>query len=424
MIKPVTSAPPAPAQQGDAGPTDASAGDAFGAVLARQVQEKSAPASQAKPTSNAAANQAPAAVIPSPDVAIPPDVASITIAALNKKDSKLPDAKSTDTKNRREPALQTPDAGVIMPVIAFAPDLRAVTSTAPGTAAVSTPVSATASASVDSKLGAIASSLVDPKLGAAASSPVDPKLGATASASVDPKLGAAASSPEDPKLGATASASVDPKLGAAASNQPLSPPRLDANASNTMVAAATSDFSRVLQDSASAPQLKSTPETRLSEVQGAQLAPVQFAMNAPSSPAAISAPLNSPAWAGEFSQKISWLSNQQSQVAELHLNPPDLGPMHVVISVTDNQATAQFSSPHSEVRHAIENALPKLRESLADNGIMLGNATVSDQTPRDSNRETQQRPSSRTIISTPEPAAINVPQVSVRRHTGMLDTFA
>ena len=400
MIKPVTSAPPAPAQQGDAGPTDASAGDAFGAVLARQVQEKSAPASQAKPTSNAAANQAPAAVIPSPDVAIPPDVASITIAALNKKDSKLPDAKSTDTKNRREPALQTPDAGVIMPVIAFAPDLRAVTSTAPGTAAVSTPVSATASASVDSKLGAIASSLVDPK------------------------LGAAASSPEDPKLGATASASVDPKLGAAASNQPLSPPRLDANASNTMVAAATSDFSRVLQDSASAPQLKSTPETRLSEVQGAQLAPVQFAMNAPSSPAAISAPLNSPAWAGEFSQKISWLSNQQSQVAELHLNPPDLGPMHVVISVTDNQATAQFSSPHSEVRHAIENALPKLRESLADNGIMLGNATVSDQTPRDSNRETQQRPSSRTIISTPEPAAINVPQVSVRRHTGMLDTFA
>jgi flagellar hook-length control protein FliK len=147
--------------------------------------------------------------------------------------------------------------------------------------------------------------------------------------------------------------------------------------------------------------------------------------NQPAASHTISAPLNSSAWSSEFSQKISWLSNQQSQVAELHLNPPDLGPMHVVISVADNQATALFTSPHSEVRNAIENALPKLRESLADNGIMLGNATVSDQTPKDggAGQFMQQRLSNR-VASTIEPSPASTPQAGTRRHTGMLDTFA
>jgi flagellar hook-length control protein FliK len=142
----------------------------------------------------------------------------------------------------------------------------------------------------------------------------------------------------------------------------------------------------------------------------------------------ISAPLGSSAWSTEFSQKISWMGTQQNQVAELHLNPPDLGPMHVVISVTDNQATALFTSPHSAVRDAIENALPKLRESMADNGIMLGNATVSDQTPRDSgagNFMNHRGGNSRTeIAGTAQPAPITMPLMPTSRHNGMVDTFA
>lgn len=143
----------------------------------------------------------------------------------------------------------------------------------------------------------------------------------------------------------------------------------------------------------------------------------------------ISAPLGSKAWPEEFTQKISWLSNQQNQVAELHLNPPDLGPMSVVLSVSDNQATALFTSPHSAVREAIENALPKLRESFADNGIMLGNATVSDQAPRDGGAAnfSGQRPRSQPAVNnlgTSEVAAGNTPLIPLRRHTGMVDTFA
>jgi flagellar hook-length control protein FliK len=96
----------------------------------------------------------------------------------------------------------------------------------------------------------------------------------------------------------------------------------------------------------------------------------------------INTPVSHEKWGDEFNQKITWLSNQKEQTAELHLNPPQLGPMDVVLKVSGDQATAFFTSPHAAVREAVEQALPRLREMLADSGIMLGNATVSDQAPR------------------------------------------
>ena len=147
----------------------------------------------------------------------------------------------------------------------------------------------------------------------------------------------------------------------------------------------------------------------------------------------ISSPLGSNGWSDEFSQKISWMSTQQNQVAELHLNPPNLGPLDVVLKISDNQATALFTSPHSAVRDAVENALPRLREMLADNGITLGNTTVSDQPPRDRSpdgfsgngfgtavrRETSDDASRLAGLS----AAATQP-APMRRHNGMVDTFA
>jgi flagellar hook-length control protein FliK len=142
----------------------------------------------------------------------------------------------------------------------------------------------------------------------------------------------------------------------------------------------------------------------------------------------IAAPLTSSAWPAEFAQKINWVSTQQNQTAELHLNPPDLGPMSVVLSVSDNQATAIFSSPHSAVRDAIENAMPKLRESLAENGIMLGNTSVNDQAPRDngaSNFTDQRGDNRRTAeVEGSTVQATSLPVAPTRRHNGMVDTFA
>lgn len=144
----------------------------------------------------------------------------------------------------------------------------------------------------------------------------------------------------------------------------------------------------------------------------------------------INTPVEHEKWGDEFGQKITWLAGTKDQTAELHLNPPQLGPMDVVLKVSGDQATALFTSPHAAVREAIEQALPKLREMMADSGIMLGNATVSDQAPRERQGESDSRSqSSRSggIGGVADSTASSNPGARVsqiNRHNGIVDTFA
>jgi flagellar hook-length control protein FliK len=89
--------------------------------------------------------------------------------------------------------------------------------------------------------------------------------------------------------------------------------------------------------------------------------------------------VGAPGWDGEIGQKVVWMANQNHQIAEIHVTPPQLGPVEIRINISNDQANAMFVSPHASVRDAIEAALPRLREMLADNGLTLGNVTVSSQ---------------------------------------------
>lgn len=151
--------------------------------------------------------------------------------------------------------------------------------------------------------------------------------------------------------------------------------------------------------------------------------------NPPANPplqTSILTPVANRQWADDFGQKITWLASQNQQRAELHLNPPHLGPLDVTLKLNGDQATALFSSPHAAVREAIEQSLPKLREMFADNGIMLGGTTVSDQPRHEQHSES----------GSPSPAGHDIPHVEtastagslqaprVLQHDGLVDTFA
>jgi flagellar hook-length control protein FliK len=393
MINPAinTKTPPASAQRNDAAnkSQDGQSTEVFGAVLARQIEEKSAanaPAANTSLTKSAkdqAADQATKAVADSvllnQDLALTPDAASVALAVLGQPAIKpsVTSSKSGDTSKSTDPALT-----------ATAPDASAN----PMFMAVN---AIPASAYPQSKLAASADS---GKTILATGTPPGSQLPVyTGAAHEKPDPAGVKLDPADVKFAQTAADAINTRSA-----------NLDA-------------------------AIKSGAESlKMAELAVTQPAPsvqAQSVLTAVPNTAnnTITAPVGSSAWPAEFSQKISWLSTQQSQVAELHLNPPDLGPMHVVISVSDNQATALFTSPHSAVREAIENALPKLRESMADNGIMLGNATVSDQTPRDSgagnfmnHRANNRAETGRTTESAP----LSAPLVTTRRHNGMVDTFA
>ncbi|HNP26172.1 MAG TPA: flagellar hook-length control protein FliK [Nitrosomonas sp.] len=141
--------------------------------------------------------------------------------------------------------------------------------------------------------------------------------------------------------------------------------------------------------------------------------------------------IGQPKWNGDFAQKVVWLVNQQNQVAELRLNPAHLGPVEIMLSLTSEngtQATAQFVSPHLAVREAIEAALPKLRELMAENGIQLGDVMVGAESFQ-RQKQGEQRPSysagnAHVFGANNESDAHLEKSIVPNRHIGMVNTFA
>lgn len=95
----------------------------------------------------------------------------------------------------------------------------------------------------------------------------------------------------------------------------------------------------------------------------------------------LSPQVGTPAWDQALGQKVTWMIAGEQQSASLTLNPPDLGPLQVVLNVTNSHANATFVAAQPEVRQALEAAMPRLRDMLGDAGIQLGQATVSSGSP-------------------------------------------
>jgi len=85
------------------------------------------------------------------------------------------------------------------------------------------------------------------------------------------------------------------------------------------------------------------------------------------------------AWGKVLSSRVVWMAREGVQQAELRLNPANLGPVEVKLHMSNDQANVTFLAQNAATRDALEQALPKLRESFQENGMDLANANVSDQ---------------------------------------------
>lgn len=133
------------------------------------------------------------------------------------------------------------------------------------------------------------------------------------------------------------------------------------------------------------------------------------------------------AWGEALGEKMVWMATGSQQTASLTLNPPNLGPLQIVLNIANDQATAIFFSAQPEVRQAIEAAFPRLREMMDEAGIQLGQATVSADTPQQHASDQQ---SQRVIplfsgVDETSPAGLQTVQSAVPRSgRGLVDTFA
>lgn len=107
----------------------------------------------------------------------------------------------------------------------------------------------------------------------------------------------------------------------------------------------------------------------------------------PSSAARHTAPLASqvgtPGWSDELAARVVWLAKDDVQGASLRLSPAHLGPLEVHIAVRGDEATVSFGASHADTRAALEQALPRLREMFASQGLHLTQADVSGRDPRE-----------------------------------------
>lgn len=97
---------------------------------------------------------------------------------------------------------------------------------------------------------------------------------------------------------------------------------------------------------------------------------------APEHAAHVAPRLHSAPWQDAFGQQVVWMARNEQQIASLTMNPPDLGPVRVTLSISDGQASAAFVSLQPEVRQAIQDAVPRLKEMLAEAGLQLQQASV------------------------------------------------
>lgn len=212
-------------------------------------------------------------------------------------------------------------------------------------------------------------------------------------------------------------------------------PAVNGDADDKNFASVADSLQQAAQQTTATP-LKSATETAVQAINTSvsvapavtTAAPAQA--SAPVAAPVISAPLGSSEWQQTISQNITLFTKQGQQSAELRLHPEDLGQVQISLKIDDNQAQLQMVSQHSHVRAALEAALPVLRTQLAENGIQLGQSSISSESSAGQQQSSSQQQASRSdhrgTFTADEEDALTVPASlqSLARGNGAVDIFA
>jgi len=131
---------------------------------------------------------------------------------------------------------------------------------------------------------------------------------------------------------------------------------------------------------------------------------------APTAAAVLRTPVGAAGWRDELGAHLTWMAHKGIESGSLQVTPPDLGPIEVRIAVHDTQASVWFGAAHADTRAALEQALPRLRELFASQGLALADAGVFREPPRQpqpppsapTSREPSEVDGTRSVSTTPQ----------------------
>jgi len=135
----------------------------------------------------------------------------------------------------------------------------------------------------------------------------------------------------------------------------------------------------------------------------------------------------SAAWGQALDQQVMLMLNRGAQEARIRLHPQELGQLDIRLSMGGDRVDLNFSVQHAAVAGALQQHMPQLTQMLADQGLSLGQASVShDQAQSGSNAgQNGQAHGGNGSLATQTDAEIETSHLRYQpAERGLLDIFA
>jgi len=154
--------------------------------------------------------------------------------------------------------------------------------------------------------------------------------------------------------------------------------------------------------------------------------PVSAPDAAPTPTLRVHASVDSSDFAQGLSDRVSWMVDNSLNGAKLQVNPPQLGPIELRISVQGDHAQVWMTTHSAVTRDALESSSPKLREMLGAQGFGQVSVDISQRSFQD--RSAYTPPSyvraSSADRSVAAPAVSTIAATAQRSSQGALDAYA
>ena len=141
--------------------------------------------------------------------------------------------------------------------------------------------------------------------------------------------------------------------------------------------------------------------------------------------AKIDAGINTPEFSQALADRVSWMAGNNLNGATLQVNPPQLGPIELRVSVENGHAQVWLSAHSAATLDALQSSTPKLREMLSSQGFAQVSVDVSQRSFQDRSPYPQ---NSQWTPSSEDDAAAATSAVSAaaspRAALGMVDAYA
>lgn len=279
-----------------------------------------------------------------------------------------------------------------------------------------------AAAAHDANSASAQAAVATPNVGPTVTQAADVAPSTTEAGPIAPKAAARArTQPPDPQAEAAPAQAASPQKAPAATTalRADAPPAAAAANRTPEVDRGAPKLETASRIEAAAPSGTATASAPLPIAAPAASAPVTYSV----AHAAVAAPVASSGFAPEFAQRVVLFAQRRLQQAEISVAPPELGPISVSIELRGQEATLAFTAPSQATRHAIEEALPRLREMLAAQGLQLSGAEVNDQPRREYARAATPARAPLAAPAAPH-AAIGAVADAPRRRVGLIDVVA